>query len=99
MTIGNARLALLNYIGACGAGALTAIGLLAYVFGGLLVAFPAVLLTAVAGPLTVAFLISAIWWKHRWRRAEIVQLLPFLVIFAWTALILLSPVQTHAPRP
>lgn len=93
------NLVLLNYLGACCAGTLTTVGLLARAFGGLLIAVPASLLVMAAGPLTAAFLVAALWWKRGWPYARGVQLLPFLVILAWGALIFLSPVQPRSPVP
>ena len=88
---------LFNYLAAFGAAALTVVGLLAYRFAGFTFAFPAALLVMTAGPLAVAFWIAATWWKRRWPHARVVQLLPFLVILGWVALILLSPVQPSSP--
>lgn len=90
---------MLNFLGASLAGVLTAVGLLLQAAGGLLAAVPASLLVTVVGPITVTFLVAAVWWKHGWRHAPFVQLLPFVVILGWTALILLSPIQTQSPSP
>lgn len=98
-TAGNSRAVLFNYLGACGAGVLTGLGMIAYSFGGFFGAFPGALLTIVSGPPTIAFLLAAVWWKCGWPHAGVVQLLPFLWILGWAALILLSPVQTHSPAP
>src|SRR5687768_2805089 len=92
-------LVLLNHLGAWGAGALTAVGLFAYVLGGIFAAFPATLLVVTAGPATTGFLAAALWWRQRWPGARMVQLLPFLWLLGWAALIFLSPVQPQPPGP
>ena len=96
---GAPRVVVLNYLGASVAGLLTAVGLFLREFGGLLVSVPSSLLVMAAGPLTVAFLLAAVWWKRELPLARAVQLLPLLIILGWAALILLSPVQTRPPAP
>jgi hypothetical protein len=96
---GAPRVVILNYLGASVAGLLTAFGLFLREFGGLLVLVPAGLLVMAAGPLTVAFVLAALWWKRGLPLARVIQLLPLLIILAWAALILLSPVQTRPPTP
>ena len=93
------NLVLLNYLGAGTAALLTALGALAREFGGLLMSVPAMLLVLTAGPVAVAFLLAAEWWRRRWPHARLVQSIPVLIILGWAALIFLSPVQPRPPGP
>lgn len=88
-----------NLVGACGTSALTAIGLFLFVKGGVRLGILGLLAAGAAAPVAAAFWLAAVWWKRGWRHARIVQLLPFLVILGWAALLLLSPVQPDSRAP
>jgi hypothetical protein len=98
-TKARAALVISNLVGAAAASALTAIGLFLFAYGGPGLGIPGGLLATAAAPLAAAFWLAGISWMRDWRHARKVQLLPFLVVLGWSALIFLSPVQHHPPTP
>ena len=78
---------------------LVALGLLTCAAGGPRLGILGLMLSGAAAPLAVAFWLAAVSWQRGWRLAGLVQLLPLLVVLGWSALILLSPMQSHSPAP